>query len=138
MTCAKINFENSEYYDLKAQKLLTDGLLVGYYDFWTSRGTAVQKSGNVNINFNVATNSLDHCIATFQKSDYNTIKNLVSHNSGTSANLYSFNNILANQIADTETSAGIGDAFNNSYYLMRSGIDLLTSQWSINSSIRKY
>ena len=26
LTCSKINFESSEYYDLKAQKLLTDGL----------------------------------------------------------------------------------------------------------------
>ena len=26
MTCAKINFESSEYYDLKAQKLQEDGL----------------------------------------------------------------------------------------------------------------
>ena len=59
MTCAKINFESSEYYDLKAQKLLNDGLLVGYYDYWTSRGTAVAKSAGVNMNFNVATNSLD-------------------------------------------------------------------------------
>jgi hypothetical protein len=67
MTCSKINFESSEYYDLKAQKLLTDGLLIGYYDYWTSRGTAVQKSSGVNMNFNINTNSLDQCIATFQK-----------------------------------------------------------------------
>ncbi len=35
MTCAKINFESSEHYDLKAQKQLSDGLLVGNYDYWT-------------------------------------------------------------------------------------------------------
>ena len=67
MTCAKINFESSEYYDLKPQKLQEDGLLIGYYDYWTSRGTAVVKSSGINMNFNVATNSLDQCIATFQK-----------------------------------------------------------------------
>ena len=44
MTISKINFESSEYYDLKAQKLLSEGLLVGYYDYWTARGTAVAKS----------------------------------------------------------------------------------------------
>jgi hypothetical protein len=33
LTCSEINFESSEYYDLKAQKLLTDGLLIGYYDY---------------------------------------------------------------------------------------------------------
>ena len=74
MTCSKINFESSEYYDLKAQKLLNDGLLVGYYDYFTARGSSVQKSSGVSMNFNVATNSLDQCIATFQKNDYNTIK----------------------------------------------------------------
>ena len=136
MTCAKINFENSEYYDLKAQKLLTDGLLVGYYDYWTSRGTSVSKASGVNMNFNVATNSLDQCIATFQKSDYNTIKSLVLHNSATTtmANLITFNGFLTNQIADDETTSGIGDGFNQSYYFMRAGIDLATSQWSINST----
>ena len=134
MTCAKINFENSEYYDLKAQKLLTDGLLVGYYDYWTSRGTSVAKSSGVNMNFNVATNSLDQCIATFQKSDYNTIKNLVLHNSGTSGSLITFNGYLSGQIADNETAAGIGDGFNQSYYFMRAGVDIATSQWSINST----
>ena len=136
MTCAKINFESSEYYDLKAQKLLDDGLLIGYYDYWTSRGTAVAKSSGVSMNFNVATNSLDQCIATFQKSDYNTIKSLVLHNSAntTMNNLITFNQFLNNQITNDETAAGIGDGFNQSYYFMRSGIDIATSQWSINST----
>jgi hypothetical protein len=43
MTCSKINFESSEYYDLKAQNHLSDGLLIGYYDYWTSWGTSVLK-----------------------------------------------------------------------------------------------
>ena len=91
MTCSKINFESSEYYDLKAQKLLTDGLLVGYYDYLTSRGTSVPKGSGVNMNFNVATNSLDQCIATFQKADYNTIQNLVLKSSSEQGNLITFN-----------------------------------------------
>lgn len=136
LTCSKINFESSEYYDLKAQKLLTDGLLIGYYDYWTSRGTAVQKSSGVNMNFNINTNSLDQCIATFQKSDYQTIKALVLNNgaSTTIANLKTFNQILADPVGQTTTAAGIGDAFNQSYYFMRSGCDIATSQWSINST----
>ena len=136
MTCSKINFESGEYYDLKAQKLLSDGLLVGYYDYWTSRGTAVQKSAGINMNFNVSTNSLDQCIATFQKSDYQTIRALVVNKgaSTTMTDLTSFNEILADPIANTTTAAGIGDAFNQSYYFMRAGCDLATSQWSINST----
>jgi hypothetical protein len=138
MTCSKINFESGEYYDLKAQKLLSDGLLVGYYDYWTSRGTAVQNSlaAGINMNFNVSTNSLDQCIATFQKSDYQTIRALVVNNGGSTTmnNLKSFNEILANPVTNTTTAAGIGDAFNQSYYFMRAGCDLATSQWSINST----
>ena len=136
MTCSKINFESGEYYDLKAQKLLSDGLLVGYYDYWTSRGTAVQKSAGINMNFNVSTNSLDQCIATFQKSDYQTIRALVINNGGAivMGNLKSFNEILADPVDYATTAAGIGDAFNQSYYFMRAGCDLATSQWSINST----
>ena len=142
MTCSKINFESSEYYDLKAQKLTTDGLLVGYYDYWTSRGTAYAKSGGINMNFNINTNSLDQCIATFQKSDYQTIKPLVLKNGdyvGTAGNITTnaktFNQVLADPITNANTAAAnIGDAFNQSYYFMRPGCDLATSQWSINST----
>ena len=75
-----------------------------------------------------------------KKSDYNTIKNLVLHNSGTATSLISFNQYLNGQIiADDEPAAGIGaagigDGFNNSYYFMRAGVDLATSQWSIDST----
>ena len=140
MTISKINFESSEYYDLKAQKLLSEGLLVGYYDYWTARGTAVAKSAGVTMNFNVATNSLDQCIATFQKSDYTTTKALIIHNGGTNtfgtnnANLVTINQYLANPIADDDnTGAVYGDGFNNSYYFIRPGCDLQSFQWSINS-----
>ena len=136
MTCSKINFESSAYYDLKSQKLLSDGLMVGYYDYWTSRGTSVAKSSTISMNFNVTTNSLDQCIATFQNSDYQTIKPLVLHNSSaiTMANLITYNKYLYDQITDDDATAGIGDGFNQSYYFMRPGIDLATSQWSINST----
>jgi len=136
LTCSKINFENSEYYDIKAQKLYDEGLLIGYYDYWTARGTTVQKSANVNMNFNVATNSLDQCIATFQKNDCNTIKTLVLYGSGADGTITTFNAYQADIVGKTTTTTagGIGDGFNQSYYFMRSGIDLLTSQWSINST----
>ena len=135
MTCSKINFESSEYYTLKEEKLIGDGLLVGFYDYWTSRGTTVAKSAGVNMNFNVTTNSLDQIIATFQQSDYQTLKALVlkSSTSTTMANLITYNKYLADPLTNSTTAAGIGDGFNQSYYFMRPGTDLLTSQFSINS-----
>jgi hypothetical protein len=45
-----------------------------------------------------------------------------------------FNQVLADPVNNTTTAAGLGDAFNQSYYFMRSGCDLATSQWSINST----
>ena len=74
--------------------------------------------------------------SNFPKSDYNTIKSLVLHNSATNtmANLITLNQFLTGQVADDETNAGIGDGFNQSYYFMRPGVDLATSQWSINST----
>lgn len=140
LTCSKINFENSEYYDLKAQKLLTDGLLVGYYDYWTSRGTATAKSSTITMNFNVATNSLDQCIATFQKSDYNTIKNLLLYgaNDSDAGQMTTFKDAITNKQVASSRNGTTGhvsvDTFNQSYYFMRPGSDLITSQWSINST----
>lgn len=141
LTCSKINFEDSEYYKLKAQKLLTDGLLVGYYDYWTARGSSVVKSSGVNMNFNVTTNSLDQCIATFQQGDYQTIKRLLLYVKEDGANdiIPTFNQVLANPATYVTTAAvgnggTNGDAFNQSYYFMRAGCDLATSQWSINST----
>jgi hypothetical protein len=50
------------------------------------------------------------------------------------ADLKTFNQILADPVSYATTAAGIGDAFNQSYYFMRPGADLATSQWSINST----
>ena len=135
MTCSKINFESSEYYTLKEEKLLGDGLLVGFYDYWTSRGTATAKSSGINMNFNITTNSLDQIITTFQQSDYQTIKELVLYNSKatTMNNLITYNKYLNDPITNTGAAGTVGDGFNQSYYFMRAGGDLLTSQYSINS-----
>jgi hypothetical protein len=111
--------------------------LIGYYDYWTSRGSAVQKTTGINMNFNINTNSLDQCIATFQKSDYQIIRALVLHNGAATnmANTRTFNQILADPATQASTLAdAIGDAFNQSSYFMRAGCDLATSQWIINST----
>jgi hypothetical protein len=140
MTCSKINFESGEYFNLKSQKLLSDGLLVGYYDYWTARGSAVDKSAGVSMNFNVSTNSLDQCIATFQKHDYQSVKHLVLRGAGddvdgtTIANINDFHRFFIDIPTNVSDETTVGDAFNQSYYFMRSAADLATSQWSINST----
>ena len=52
-------------------------------------------------------------------------------------NLITYNKFLTDQITYGKgydgTTTTLGDGFNQSYYFVRSGIDLATSQWSINS-----
>ncbi len=62
---------------VNTMKLTTDGLLVGYYDYWTSRGPGVIKPSGINMNFNITTNLFDQYIATFQHSDYQQIKKII-------------------------------------------------------------
>ena len=72
-----------------------------------------------------------------KKSNYQTIRPLILANSSNVSSLTTYNKFLGDQITQnvsiTGTATGLGDGFNNSYYFVRSGIDLATSQWSINS-----
>jgi hypothetical protein len=92
------------------------------------------------MNFNVATNSLDQCIATFQKHDYQTVKHLVLHGVDADTDVagiaafINYQKYLSDIPTYTSAAGGIGDGFNQSYYFMRAGADLATSQWSINST----
>jgi len=72
-TVSRISFNSSEYYELKAAKLLSDGLMIGFQDFIYSQGTT-QTNGNGTItwNYNVNANSLDYILATFRKSSFAT------------------------------------------------------------------
>ena len=73
-----------------------------------------------------------------KKSDYQTINALVINKGSdtTAANWKTFNQILADPVGNVTSTTGgaIGDAFNQSYYFMRAGCDIATSQWSINST----
>jgi hypothetical protein len=56
------------------------------------------------------------------------------NSSATHASLLTFNGYLNDLVGKTNTAAGLGDGFNQSYYFMRAGVDLASSQWSINST----
>ena len=60
----KIVFNDPLYYNLKASKLLGDGLTIGYQTFICSKSGAQQKSTSMNINTNINTTSLDQLILT--------------------------------------------------------------------------
>jgi len=139
LTCSRINFGNSDYYDLIGQKLdAGEPLLVGFYDYFHSRGTSVNKGASIQMNFNFNTNSLDQCIFTCQHSDWATFKNLILPKSTeqTLADVKTFDEVRASPVTYTGTAgtASLNDvAFNNSYYFKRAGNDLTYGQWTINS-----
>ena len=153
MTMSRINFASSEYYELKAAKLLDAGLQIGFYDYIFAKGT-LQTKGNIAFNYNVNANSLDQIIGTFQRADFNTTNTLVlafssnitggttNFNNGvtiTTANVnLSFMEVVANPQLGFTSSAqqgyyGLGDAFNQSKYFQRAGNGLTTSQYIVNS-----
>jgi hypothetical protein len=146
ITLDLITFGSALYYDLKTEKLLGDGLTIGYYDYWTSKFTAVSKSSGVAVNFNLNSACLDQLIATFQNSDVlSAIRPLVmySGNSVSTGTIVSLPKILGDPLSYVNCDGAIGaghfvnyaqgDAFCQSYYFRRAGNDLLSSQWTINS-----
>ena len=148
-TVSRISFNNSEYYELKAAKLLESSLLIGFQDFYTVRGNSTQKSANVSWTYSVNANSLDYIIATVQRADYTNNCYLAlygSQNDGTTNSdggtiaagftNYTFNEALANQSLTFTAHASQlrdGDYFNQAIYFQRRNHGFKTGQFSINS-----
>ena len=151
MTISKIVFNDDLYYQLLSEKLLSSSLLLGYYDYYTARGSATQKSSGISINFNINSASLDQLITTFQHSDFNSTKPLVAYgyNGITDADgtgPFSMAQILADPAARTNTIATAatintdcigfidnGDAFCQSWYFKRGGNALTNAQYFVNN-----
>ena len=151
MTISKIVFNDDLYYQLLSEKLLSSSLLLGYYDYYTARGSATQKSSGISINFNINSASLDQLITTFQHSDFNSTKPLVAYGyngivdaDGTGP--FSMAQILADPAARTNTIATAatintdcigfidnGDAFCQSWYFKRGGNALTNAQYFVNN-----
>jgi hypothetical protein len=71
-TCDVISFASDEYYSLKASKLTSSGLNVGFYSYLNARFAQSTKSSGINVNWNVSANSLDQIICTMCKTDQNS------------------------------------------------------------------
>lgn len=144
MTIDRISFQSGTYYSEIANKLDTESLEIGYYDYYLSTGSLVTKSNGVAMNFNVNSASLDQLIACFRRNNANTISNLVLHGANTAAagTTKSFAEVLANPVSFSSSATdavaaslpvGLGDAFNNSVAFVSSGNDISGSSFSINS-----
>ncbi len=144
LTIERITFTNSLYYQLKKEQLMSDGLDVGFYDYYTISGSTFNKSAGCALNASINSSSLNQLIATFRRGDYQTIKPLLlyGNNSKTAAEVKSFDEYLANVKSLTNTSAGcdvagfgmnLGDGFNQTAYFQRCGNDITGSSWGLNS-----
>ena len=144
-TCDVISFADNEYYDLKASKLTSSGLNVGFYSYLNSRFAAVAKSSGINVSWNVSANSLDQIICTIQKKDASsTWKPMIVYGSNDAGStVYNMAQIVAdpigkvNNIGTTRTDV-LGDAFMNSYYFIRAGQGIKESRISINNRPLNY
>lgn len=135
-----ISFASDEYYNLKASKLASSGLNIGFYEYLNARFANVAKNTGINVNWNISANSLDQLIATCQKSDaQNAWKRMIVYGAnGDGSTVYNMLQLAANPIANTANTGAIqtektGDCFMNSNYFMRNGAYLKEARWSINN-----
>lgn len=141
MTCSRISFNNPDYYELKAGKLVSDGLSIGFNTYVQKRGSSTAKASGITHTFSENANSLDQIIATFQESDYSTTdataKTALLNFAG--ADLIANNKPFATMVTDpsaytqSATANTTGDAFNQSRYFKRNAIGLTGSKFTINS-----
>ena len=90
-TIQKIVFNDPLYYNLKASKLLGDGLTIGYNTYICSKSSSQAKGASMNIQANINTTSLDQLICTTAPNDTNPLNNLLLQSAGDSdANMLTF------------------------------------------------
>lgn len=128
-TISKIVFNDPTYYQLKASKLLSDGLVVGYKSYITHKNSAVDKDTSLNVSANVNASSLDQVIATMLTTDYNVIGGLLLTGSPDNDNGEMFPNAVA-----TITTGAEEVLFNQSKYFQRDGSGIVGSQFEINNT----
>ena len=146
-TCDIISFSTNTYYDALLSKLANGGLNIGFYSYLNARFASFTKSSGCNVVWNITANSLDQLIATFQKTDATSKWDVMiaygSQDAG--GTVYTMSQLASNPtnyIGNTGTittrNAGLGDAFMNSYYFMRTGQALKEARWSINNRPLNY
>jgi hypothetical protein len=132
----KIVFNDPLYYNMKAAKLLSSGLTIGYQTWIASRGSLANKSSSFNTYTSFNTTSLDCLVGTFAPEDQTT-SNLLLYGCwdvDATADAKPFHNILslADYTAETGTTF-IGGFYNQSRYFRSDACGLTSSTWEINN-----
>jgi hypothetical protein len=132
----KIVFNDPLYYNMKAAKLLSSGLTIGYQTYICSKGSLANKSSSFNTYTNFNTTSLDQLIGTFAVEDQTTSNLLLYGHWDTNANADAlpFNNILSLAAYSAETGDTFqGGFYNQSRYFRSDACGLTSSTWEINN-----
>jgi len=144
-TCDVISFASDEYYSLKASKLNSSGLNIGYYSYLNARFASVTKSSGISVNWNVSANSLDQIICTMCKTDQNsTWKPMIVYGANDAGStVYNMSQIVADPLGKVNNTGSIrsdvyGDGFMNSYYFLRNAQAIKESRISINNRSLNY
>jgi len=116
-----ISFADDSYYNLKASKLASGGLNIGFYSYLNARFASFTKSSGINVSWNVSANSLDQIICTLQKTDASSTSQIIANPLG-----------LVNNTGSVRTEA-LGDGFAQSYHYVRPGQAIRESRLSINN-----
>jgi hypothetical protein len=137
-TISKIIFNDPLYYNLKASKMLSSGLMIGYQTYITSKQASFAKSTSVNVLTTVNTTSLDQIICCLQPADtpISKLQLAGANNDGgglTFNQLYS-TNYAASAGNATENAVDSGDLYNQSVYFKSDATGLLSSSLEINNT----
>ena len=133
----KVVFNDPLYYNLKASKLLSSGLTIGYQTYIASRGALAAKSASYNVYTSFNTTSLDGLIGCFTPETV-AADNLLLYDyadADTTADVLPFNNIknLAAYTAET-SSTFAGGLYNQVVYFQSNACGLTSSTWEINNT----
>jgi len=135
-TISKIIFNDPLYYNLKASKMLSSGLQIGYQTYITSKQGAFTKDTSVNVLTTVNTTSLDQIICCLQPSDTSISKLQLSGANNTTSST-TFNQVFASNYAGQSTgdnSIAAGDLYNQSLYFKSDATGLTSSSIEINNT----
>jgi hypothetical protein len=130
----KIVFNDPLYYNMKASKLLSSGLTIGYQTFISSRGALASKSSSYNVYTSVNSTSLDQLICCFTPEDQTTSNLLLAtHWAATGAK--PFNYLLGLDSHESEVAGlSCGGYFNQSRYFKSDACGLTSIAWTINNT----
>jgi hypothetical protein len=133
----KIVFNDPLYYNMKASKLLSSGLTIGYQTWVASKGALASKSSSYNTYTSFNTTSLDALVGCFTPEDQTTSNLLLNGawRANATASAIPFDNLISLATLTAETATEYqGDYYNQSRYFRSDACGLTSSSWEINNT----